>query len=244
MFVNLKLTNMMEKFDLVLLLMRKRAPETRGDDSARRSLGLRLRQARQAAGITLQAVGDIIGVVRESVSQWEIGRNYPTPDRLLKLGEIYGVSVDWLLSGGRQVAESRAVYDLGEIEEFVMSSVAIVGVISAGGLVEAWQEDLGTLEVPSTIIREAPRAFGLRVSGSSLAAEWIYEGAIVVVDPDAKFIDGKIYAVSVDSAEIAARRVYDSGPLLKLVTGDGRVDEFPKDRVSIIGRIRWSFREH
>ena len=59
-----------------------------------------------------------------------------------------------------------------------------------------------------------------------------------------KGIDGKIYAVRTDGGQVAARRVYDAGPSLKLVTGDGRVDEHPKADVTIIGRVRWSFREH
>ena len=89
-----------------------------------------------------------------------------------------------------------------------------------------------------------PRAFGLRVYGNSLASEWIYEGAIVVVDPDAPYSDGKIYAVRLDGGEVAARRLFDAGRNFKLVTGDGQVDEYPKRSVSIIGRVRWSLREH
>ena len=78
-----------------------------------------------------------------------------------------------------------------------------------------------------------------------MAADWIYEGAVVVVDPDSEFIDGKIYAVGVNGGEeVAARRVYEAGPVMKLVTGEGRVDEYAKGLVKIIGRIRWSFREH
>jgi SOS-response transcriptional repressor LexA len=99
-------------------------------------------------------------------------------------------------------------------------------------------------QISRSILREAPRAFGLRVSGNSLASEWIYEGAIVVVDPDATFVDGKIYAVRVEGGEVAARRLFDMDGRFKLVTGDGNVDEYPKDRVTIIGRVRWSFREH
>ena len=144
----------------------------------------------------------------------------------------------------RSVAEARPVYDFGTLEEMELASVAIIGAVSAGGLVEARQEDLGHLEVPRSILREAPRAFGLRVYGNSLASEWIHEGAIVVVDPDAEFVDGKIYAVMVDGGEVAARRIFDMNGRFKLVTGDGNVDEFSKAQVTIIGRVRWSFREH
>jgi repressor LexA len=165
---------------------------------------------------------------------------------------LYGVSVDWLLKGDRTIRETRAGYALGlarpaggaGLEELSLTAVPVLGAISAGGLVEAWQEDLGTLEVPTHVRRLAPRAFGLRVYGSSLASEWINDGSIVVVDPDAPFVDGKIYAVRLDGGQVAARRVIEAGPVLKLVTGDGEVSEYPRLAVAIIGRVRWSFREH
>ena len=241
-----------------LLVLRERTPENRAELSERIEFGLRLRRARRDAGYTLEAAGDAVGVVRQSVSKWEDGTNYPTPDRLQKLAELYGVSVDWLLTGDRRVAEKRPEYTIGPPgqqrgltglgsryeEELSLASIPVLGAISAGGLVEAWQEDLGTLEVPTTILKEAPRAFGLRVYGNSLVSEGIYEGAIVVVDPDSPLTDGKIYAVRTDGGEVAARRVFEAGPVLKLVTGGGEVNEYARGRVDVIGRVRWSFREH
>ena len=190
------------------------------------------------------------------VSLWERGRSMPRADRLQTLARVYNVTVDWLLGqerrastdvsleGAGRTRDMRADYTVGPAQEMSLASVAILGAINAGGLVEAWQQNLGSLEVPSNVLKEAPRAFGLRVYGNSLSSEWIYEGAVVVVDPDAEFVDGKIYAVRVDGGEVAARRMFDAGPVLKLVTGDGHVDEYPRSQVNIIGRVRWSFREH
>ena len=214
--------------------------------------GGRLKAARKAAGLSQYSVAESIGVNREVIWRWETGRAWPTLDHLRGVIELYGVTVDWVLEGGQRIAEDRVVYmrnaglTTGEtgLEELILTAIPIHGAISAGGLVEAWQEDLGVLEVPSHILREAPRAFGLRVYGNSLASESISEGAIVVVDPEAPFLDGKIYAVRLDGGEVAARRLFDAGRNFKLVTGDGQVDEHPKRTVGIIGRVRWSFREH
>ena len=231
-----------------------------------KSTGRRLSEARHRKGLTQQKVAEHVGVRPQMVWYWEAGRSRPNPDRLVALASLFGCSISWLLGQEERwireerIAEHRGAYDTaarlaGEVgrlaedrpvplEEISLASVAVIGAISAGGLVEAWQQDLGSLEVPSHILRESPRAFGLRVQGNSLASEWIYEGAIVVVDPDAQFIDGKIYAVMLDGGEVAARRIFQMGEQLKLVTGDGRVDEYPKRSVTIIGRVRWSFREH
>ena len=115
---------------MVMLLVKDRALENRADLQTRRLTGQRLRQARQTARLTLEAAGDAIGVVRQSVSKWESGGNYPTPDRLQKLAALYGVSVDWLLNGDRRVAEDRAAYDVsgsratvaGEIKQTLESA--------------------------------------------------------------------------------------------------------------------------
>ena len=215
-----------------------------GRSLKRAEAGERLKTARQTVGLSQLVVAQKVGVSREMVSRWENGRAWPTIDHLRNLIGLYGISMDWLLGNDRRVAEGRQVYEIGPLQEMELASVAIIGAVSAGGLVEAWQDDLGHLEVPRSILREAPRAFGLRVYGNSLASEWIYEGAIVVVDPDAPFVDGRIYAVMIDGGEVAARRIFETGDQLKLVTGEGAVDEYPKARVTIIGRVRWSFREH
>ena len=229
---------------LTMCAQRKRRPF---DAEWRAGIGRTLREARKSAGLGLEQVAIRLDVTRQSVVQWETGKAFPAPEHLSRLIDLYGISAESLLKRDGRVAERRPTYpshETGAPVELAMTTVPIVGAVSAGGLVEAWQEDLGTLEVPSRIVREAPRAFGLRVYGNSLASEWIYEGAIVVVDPDAGFIDGKIYAVMVDGGEVAARRVFEAGPSMKLMTGDGRVDEYARDRVNILGRVRWSFREH
>lgn len=96
---------------MMVMVMADRAAETRATPVERRRAGYHLRQARRDVGLTLEAVGEALGVVRQSVSRWEIGRNYPTADRLQKLADLYGVSVDWLLKGHHGVAEPRAAYD-------------------------------------------------------------------------------------------------------------------------------------
>jgi repressor LexA len=217
--------------NMVLLMMDERAAENRATPDERSEFGRRLRKARQNKELTLEQVGDALMVATPSVSRWESGNNWPTPDRLERLADLYSVSVDWLLKGDRTIRKTGAGYSLGlarptgaaGLEELSLTAVPVLGAISAGGLVEAWQEDLGALEVPTYIRRLAPRAFGLRVYGSSLASEWINDGSIVVVDPDAPFVDGKIYAVRLDGGQVAARRVIEAGSVLKLVTGDGEI---------------------
>jgi len=101
---------------MVLMTMRRYEPEIRASVEERVELGQRLRLARKMAGHTLVQVADALGVVRESVSRWEAGVNYPTGDRLRRLAALYGVTVDWLLNGdAKLVRETPGIYETGEL---------------------------------------------------------------------------------------------------------------------------------
>jgi transcriptional regulator with XRE-family HTH domain len=54
----------------------------------------RLRQLRQEAGLTLQALADKAGMHRESVAQLERNRRQPTWDSVQALADALGLSVE------------------------------------------------------------------------------------------------------------------------------------------------------
>ncbi len=62
-------------------------------------LGQRLRQARLEAGMTQEELGKQLGVSRQTLSNWENGRSLPDVGSAVKLGKLYNISLDKLLSG-------------------------------------------------------------------------------------------------------------------------------------------------
>lgn len=62
------------------------------------TLGEKLTQARKAAGLTQADAAAKLNVSRQAVSRWESGQSKPSTERLLALGELYGVSIDQLLT--------------------------------------------------------------------------------------------------------------------------------------------------
>ena len=65
-----------------------------------------LAPARKRSGLTLQTVADALDVSRQAVSQWETGTAWPTPDRLPRLAEVLGCTIDELYTGGRVVEDA------------------------------------------------------------------------------------------------------------------------------------------
>lgn len=69
------------------------------------SLPERLASLRKQKGLTQADLSEILHVSRQAVSRWEVGGAVPTTDNLKVLSELYGVSVDYLLSDN--AADSR-----------------------------------------------------------------------------------------------------------------------------------------
>ncbi len=61
------------------------------------TLGERIQTLRKAASLSQDQLAEALGVSRQSISKWELNDSIPDLPRLLKLGELFGVSMDELL---------------------------------------------------------------------------------------------------------------------------------------------------
>lgn len=52
---------------------------------------------RKSKGLTQAQLGELVGAGRSAVAMWETGAALPRPDKLRKLAQILGVTVDQLL---------------------------------------------------------------------------------------------------------------------------------------------------
>ena len=59
--------------------------------------GNKLTKLRREAGYTQEQLAELLGVSRQSVSKWESDLAYPETEKLIRLGELYGCSMDYLL---------------------------------------------------------------------------------------------------------------------------------------------------
>lgn len=56
-----------------------------------------LAQARRQKGLSQEEVAEALDVSRQAVSRWETGAAAPTTDNLIRLSQLYGVSLDALI---------------------------------------------------------------------------------------------------------------------------------------------------
>ena len=83
----------------------------------------KLTQARKAAGLTQADVAAKLNVSRQAVSRWESGQSKPSTEKLLALGELYGVSIDRLLN--TENTEKPAVETTSDEPEAVPAETVI-----------------------------------------------------------------------------------------------------------------------
>ncbi|WP_028042521.1 helix-turn-helix domain-containing protein [Candidatus Stoquefichus massiliensis] len=89
------------------------------------NFGEKLFQLRKEKGLSQEALADEINTTRQAISKWENNQGYPETEKLLVLGRLFDVSIDYLLkeeecieevsSGGyyvsREKAESWLMYE-------------------------------------------------------------------------------------------------------------------------------------
>ena len=81
------------------------------------TFGEKLSKLRKEYNYTQDQLADILGVTRQSISKWESDIAYPETDKLIKLGKIFGCSMDYLLNDditekqGLQNAEKKGLWD-------------------------------------------------------------------------------------------------------------------------------------
>jgi transcriptional regulator with XRE-family HTH domain len=66
-------------------------------------VGQKLKNARQSANLTQEAVAEKIGVSRQTMSNWENNKSYPDIISIISLSDLYSVSLDELLKGDEKM---------------------------------------------------------------------------------------------------------------------------------------------
>ena len=75
-------------------------------------LGERLKRLRTGARMTQQELAERLGVSASAIGMYEQGRREPTFELLLRIGEMFGVSTDWLLARDEIEVEQSEPGDL------------------------------------------------------------------------------------------------------------------------------------
>ena len=90
-----------------------------GTDTLLKQLGPRLREARQAANLTVRDAGERLGVDHSMIVRYENGESLPPLDRLIALANLYGLTPAALLARHAVAIPVIAAIDQAEADAIV-----------------------------------------------------------------------------------------------------------------------------
>ncbi len=103
-------------------------------------IGSKLKQARKEKGVTQEQSAELLGVSRQTISNWENNKSYPDIVSVIKMSDLYSVSLDHLLKEEKSMKQTyqefleestntvKAKRNLGRI--LLLSTYVIVWVIA------------------------------------------------------------------------------------------------------------------
>ena len=84
-------------------------------------IGTKIKNARIDAQLTQEQVAEALGVSRQTMSNWENGKTYPDIVSVIKMSDLYAISLDHLLKGKEEVPVPNYIDYLEESTNTVRS---------------------------------------------------------------------------------------------------------------------------
>lgn len=161
---------------------------------------------RKELGLTLEEIGNAVGVSKSTVKKWETGFiSNMKRDKIALLAEVLHVSPAELIS--ENIDETRSSFDIFSLPNIVplpkMKKVPRLGKISCGVPIMAVENFDGYDNVPDNIQCD----FSLVCDGDSMINARINSGDIVYIRRQSIVDNGEIAAVMVNG-ETTLKRIY------------------------------------
>ncbi len=227
-----------------------------------KAIGRRIRDLRKRAGLTQHGWAQQLAMTAQQLSNYENGR-IPDPPFLVRIAEVAGVSVDWLLTG--KGAGPRAGQDLAHppivifarslptapdtLDQAQYLAVPVLTEKAASGPPRAKSKDIkgwAWIQRAELRGREGHRLVGMPMVGDSMEPI-LRAGSTLVLDLDDKRVVKRgVYAVITPQGEWTVKHLRQSAQLLFLYPANsGTTDTYPPaiDRSEhpdpIVGRVIW-----
>ena len=169
-------------------------------------VGERVKRLRKARGITGRQLADLAQTSHGRIYSLEGGANNITLRTLSRIADALEVPVEELL--GTTSSQSLVDTALSLLQDFrqimPLAQIPVRGTIPAGTPFTEEETVEEYIYVPEEVVKGIRKPYALRINGNSLSQHGIHEGDNVIVDPDAEFTPGKVYAVRIGN-EVAAK---------------------------------------
>ena len=80
--------------------------------------GEKLKALREEKGITQSELADTLNVSRQAVYKWESNKGYPDIENLIRISDIFEVTIDELIRKDKALQEKISIDDDGSFDKF------------------------------------------------------------------------------------------------------------------------------
>lgn len=105
-------------------------------------IGEKIRMARIKANLTQEQVAEVLNVSRQTISNWETGKTYPDIVSVVKLSDLYDISLDHLLKEEKPMSKSDYLNYLEESTNTVKSRIRLSIIILIAVYLGIWAVSL------------------------------------------------------------------------------------------------------
>ncbi len=181
-------------------------------------------------GSTVYRVSKATGIPASTFTDWKNGRSVPKADKLKKIADYFGVSLDYLMGGAPELLPSQE------------RKVPIIGEIRAGSPIITNESLLG---YETAAVDETDDYFYLKVQGDSMKNIGMVHGSLVLFHKQQYADDGDVVACLVggDSATVKRFRRSQKNVYLLPENEDYKplhltTDDFESGEARILGVAR------
>lgn len=138
-----------------------------------------------------------LGVSQGALSGWENGRYEPDSDMLIKLSDIFGVSIEYILGKSNTVKPTKI--------KKTSVKIPVLGRVKAGIPIDAIQEVIDYEEITEDMAKNGEH-FALQIIGDSMEPK-MHEGDVVIVRKQSDVDSGNLAIVLVNNTDATVKKI-------------------------------------
>lgn len=176
----------------------------------------RLKELRNKAGLKQSELGEKVGVSASTIGMYEQGRRSPDREMLIKLSNVFNVTLDYLVDNNNINTDDTDLFNLKgdvrflkKVKDSDMIKIPVLGAIRAGLPLYADENIIDYEYVHQEELVMGEETFFLEVKGDSMINARILDGDRVRIRKQSYLENnGDIMAVRVNGDEATLKRVY------------------------------------
>ncbi|HCC5597571.1 TPA: helix-turn-helix domain-containing protein [Staphylococcus aureus] len=192
-----------------------------------------IKSRRKELNLTLEQVGDLVGVGKSTVRKWETGDiENMKRDKIVKLAKALRVSPSYIMG----IEDEKP-----QLESIPVKKIPVVSKISAGMPIYTEENLIDYIYFATKNLNSNKEEFGLQVSGDSMD-KLFQDGDVVVVEKDSTVENGQLGVVLVNGYNGTVKRIRYNNDQIILIPESNNPSHYPQvygkdDEVKIVGRV-------